>query len=91
MSQRAIEVVARAFARAHVQGRILASEDTRNTESRILTYVNRRWREHEADAKALLRSLKDQPYPIANAGEDCLSSIGALNAVFEAMAAEEER
>jgi hypothetical protein len=82
----AVEVAARALARAYLKGR--TGDDVDNLDARIQTYVGRRWRDHEAEARALLRALKDQPAHIADAGEDCLSSIGMVNAILEAMASE---
>jgi hypothetical protein len=83
MQMIAIEIVARALAAARARGRGMAGDDRA-----IDTYVARRWKDHEADARRLLRELKDQPPQIVGAGASALSANGMVNAIFEAMASE---
>jgi len=44
------------------------------------------WPDHELQAKRLIRSLKDQPPHVTDAGASCVSTRGVLNEMLEAMA-----
>jgi hypothetical protein len=81
----AVEIVARALATCAAQGKYTRGPDDQDNHS-VRRYADIFWVDHVAGAKRLLRSLKDQPIEIADAGAACVSSVGALNAMLEAMA-----
>lgn len=80
----AVEVVARALARAYAQGK-WGKDPNMDDSHAVRRDAEANWPDHEPAAKRLLRSLKDQPAHVAEAGADCVSAIGALNAMLEAM------
>jgi hypothetical protein len=85
---KAVEVVARSLARAYALGLRGDAADDETTDSRIHSYVSRRWKEHEAAARRMLRELTAQPAQIIGAGASALSAVGVVNAIFDAMACE---
>lgn len=82
----AVEVVARALARAYAQGKWGKDPRSDDDSHAVRRDAEANWPDHEATAKRLIRSLKDQPANVADAGAECVSSVGALNAMLEAMA-----
>jgi hypothetical protein len=80
----AVEVVARALARAYAQGKWVKDPSTDDSHA-VRRDAERNWPLHVPAARCLIRSLKDQPAHVAEAGADCLSAIGSLNAILEAM------
>lgn len=83
-----VETIARGLARAVAHHRGLVATN-------IISYVNLHWNDHVSDARALLRSLKDQPPHIIDAGMTGgpTANLGrphdphyVLNAQLEAMA-----
>lgn len=77
---RAIEVVARALAKAEYR----AQHGDYNGE-REVAWVSNHWQPHENAARGVLRGLKDQPPHVTDAGLGC-SWRDALNEMLEAMA-----
>jgi hypothetical protein len=85
-----VEVVARSMARIRYEAAFPSSGHP-DGPSRRLSFINRHWRDHEPDAKALLRSLKGQPPHILEAvphrNPSTLRESGDnLDAILEAMA-----